>query len=453
MDLLIAGGRVIDPKNGVDRVTDLYLSEGKVVSLGRVPDGWGARETTVLNAAGKIVSPGFIDLHMHEDPMNGDGTIGLCIFPAMLAMGVTTAVGGNCGDCTDDPVRYLDTVDRHGAPVNVAMLAGHGYFRTAAGASDPYAPADRAQTDRIAEGIREALKGGCAGVSFGIRYYPGTDREELTRAIGAAAGTGKLIAAHVRDDAAAVFDSIDEIVKPAAARGLPVQISHIGSMAGFGQMEEVLRRLDEARSRGLDLAMDCYPYAAFSTSIGSATYDNGWLERYSCDYGVLEYCGGPWKGQRATAETFDTMRKDCPGCLTVCYVMREEEVSLALSHPWVCLASDGVLDHGNGHPRAAGTFPRFLRQCIDRGVPLSDAIRRMTALPASRLGVSARKGHLGVGADADVTVFDPASVADRATFREPLLPPVGIETVIVGGKIAVRDGKIADFSAGRSVRI
>ncbi len=451
MNIRICGGRLIDPANGTDEITDLYLSGGKVVSVGKMPDGWNG---TDLDAEGMIVSPGFIDLHMHEDPLTRDGKIDLCIFDAMLKMGVTTAVGGNCGGCAAHPLRYLDTVDRYGCPVNVAMLAGHGWFRVNAGATDKYAPATKEQREKIASGIREAIDGGCAGVSFGVRYYPGADRDELYAAAGAAEGTGKLLAAHVRDDADAVFGAIKELTDMGRAYSLPVEVSHIGSMAGFGQMEKVLADLDDARNGGLDLAMDCYPYTAFSTGIGETTYDDGWLARYACDYGVLEYCEGPWKGQRATKETFDVMRREYPEALTVCYVMKKEDVSLALSHPFVSLASDGVLNGGSGHPRAAGTFPRFLRMSLDGNtVPLTEAIRKMTALPASRLGVSDRKGHLGVGADADVTVFDPMTVTDRAAFADPLLPPAGIRAVIVGGEIALSDGMILNRAAGKSVRV
>ena len=451
MNIRISSGRLIDPANGKDTVTDLYLSGGKVVSVGRKPEGW---EGADIRAEGMIVSPGFIDLHMHEDPLNGVGKIDLCIFDAMLKMGVTTAVGGNCGGCATHPLYYLELADRDGLPVNIAMLAGHGWFRENAGAVNKYAPATAKQRKEIACGIRKALDGGCAGVSFGIRYYPGADREELSAAAGAAAGTGKFLAAHVRDDAAAIYAAIRELTDMARSFSLPAEVSHIGSMAGFGQMEKVLADLDEARKGGLDLAMDCYPYTAFSTAIGETTYDDGWLERYACDYGVLEYCEGPWKGERATKETFEIMRKKYPDALTVCYVMREEDISLALSHPFVSVASDGVLNGGNGHPRAAGTFPRFLRMSLDgKTVPLTEAIRKMTALPASRLGVSERKGHLGVGADADVTVFDPKTVTDRATFADPLLPPDGIKAVIVGGELALSDGKLLNRTAGKSVRV
>lgn len=454
MKLHIDGGRVIDPANGQDRICGLWLADGKVAGIGTAkPDGWDDAACVTLDARGMIVSPGFLDMHMHEDPLTKEGTIETDIFNCMLRMGVTTAVGGNCGQCKAEPVRYLGIADRDGAPVNVAMFAGHGYFRRRAGITNRYAHGTPEQIAALRELLRAALDGGCVGISFGVRYDPGTDAGELDAAVSAAAGTGKPVAAHVRDDAAAVFAAIAEMKAPARKYGLPLQISHIGSMGGFGQMEEVLADLDRERAAGLDIAMDCYPYAAFSTSVGSTTYDDGWLERYGCDYSVLEFCDGPCKGQRATAESFARMRREHPGVLTVCYVMRDEDVALALAHPLVAVASDGTFRHSQGHPRAAGTFPRFLSSVLRDGtMPLSEAIRKMTALPAARIGIADRKGHLGVGADADVTVFDPAHIRDRATFASPALPPDGIRDVLIGGEFAVRDGEVVNAHAGKAVR-
>jgi N-acyl-D-amino-acid deacylase len=153
--------------------------------------------------------------------------------------------------------------------------------------------------------IRNALDAGCVGVSFGLRYVPGADKEEFFRAAKCCEGSGKLIASHIRDDADGVFAAIDEFCAAGVEYGLPVQISHIGSMGGFGQMEDVLRQIDGYKLNGLDIAMDCYPYFAFSTRLGTPTYDPGWLDRYHCDYDVLEFCEGKYKGQRATKESFD----------------------------------------------------------------------------------------------------------------------------------------------------
>ena len=447
MKTLIYGGHVIDPANRVNGKLNLLIENGKIAWAGTaMPDA-----DRQIDATGKIVTPGFIDIHMHEDPVE-NGKIQPCIFNMMLRQGVTTAVGGNCGGNVYDPVEYLNMVDRDGAAVNVALFAGHEYFREAAGAEDIYAPATEEQKVEMVKGIRSALDGGCVGVSFGLRYVPGADQDEFFRAAECCKASKKMVASHVRDDADAIFASIDEFCAAGVAYGLPVQISHIGSMGGFGQMEAVLQQIDGYKLNGLDIAMDCYPYFAFSTRLGTPTYDPGWLDRYHCDYSVLEFCEGKYKGQRATAETFAEMRRDFPECITVCYVMKEEDIRLAFRHPGVMLASDGLTDNGQGHPRAAGTFPRFLAEFVKKGtLSLYEAIEKMTAQPADRLRLGC-KGRLNVGADADITIFDYETVQDGATFAEPALPPQGIEMVLIGGEIALEKGEIKNAACGKSVR-
>jgi len=444
---LIYGGHVIDPANHVDGKLNILIEDGRIAWAGK---GMPEADRTI-DATGKIVTPGFIDIHLHEDPM-ADGKIQQCIFPMMLRQGVTTAVGGNCGINVADPSAYLDTVDRDGAAVNVALFAGHEYFRKAAGAEDIYAGSTEEQKAAMAENIRAALHNGCVGVSFGLRYVPGADKEEFFRAAQCCAGNKKLIASHVRDDADGIFAAIDEFCAAGVEYGVPVQISHIGSMGGFGQMEAVLEQIDAYKLNGLDIALDCYPYFAFSTRLGTPTYDPGWLERYHCDYDVLEYCEGKYKGQRATKETFDELRRDFPECITVCYVMKEEDVRMAFRHPAVMLASDGLTNNGQGHPRAAGSFPRFLAEFAKKGtLTLYQAIEKMTAQPASRLRLE-NKGRLNVGADADITIFDFDTVKDGATFAEPALHPQGIEYVLIGGEIALDKGEILKDNCGKAVR-
>ena len=447
MKTLIFGGHVVDPANRIDGKYNILLEDGKVAWIGTDrPEA-----DTTIDATGKIVAPGFIDIHMHEDPVE-NGRIKQCIFPMMLRQGVTTAVGGNCGGNVHDPVDYLNLVDRDGAAVNVALYAGHEYFRTAAGAEDIYGGSTEVQQQEMEKNIRKALASGCVGVSFGLRYVPGADQEEFFRAAACCTGTGKPIASHVRDDADAIFASIEELVEAGRQFDIPMEISHIGSMAGFGQMAEVLKKVEEYQRTGLDVTLDCYPYFAFSTRLGTPTYDPGWLERYHCDYNVLEFCDGKYQGQRATKETFDEMRKDFPDCLTVCYVMQEEDIRLAFRHPSVMLGSDGITDNGRGHPRCAGTFPRFLSEFVKKGdLTLCEAIRKMTIMPAKRLNLH-QKGHLGIGADADVTIFDYENMQDRATFAEPSLPPVGIEYVLIGGEVVLKDGRILKDDCGKSVR-
>ena len=447
MKTLIYGGHVIDPANRVDGMLNLLLEDGKIIWAGT--DRPAADE--MIDATGKLVTPGFIDIHMHEDPV-AEGKIQQDIFYMMLRMGVTTAVGGNCGINVADPVEYLKTVDRDGAAVNVALFAGHEYFRKAAGATDIYAPASEEQKQEMEKNIALALEQGCVGVSFGLRYVPGANQDEFFRAAACCRESKKMIASHVRDDADGIFDAIDEFCAAGVEYRVPVQISHIGSMGGFGQMEAVLRQLDSYKLCGLDIAMDCYPYFAFSTRIGTPTYDPGWLERYHCGYDVLEFCEGKYKGQRATKETFDEIRRDFPECITVCHVMKEADIRLAYSHPNVMVGSDGLVSGGQGHPRAAGSFPRFLAEFAREGsLTLYQAVEKITAQPAQRLHLQ-NKGRLNVGADADITIFDFEKVRDKATFAEPALAPEGIEWVIIGGEIAMEKGHIVKENCGKAVR-
>ena len=449
MKTLIKDGTVLDPANGVESRLNLLVEDGRIAAVtSSLP-----RADRVIDAADKLVLPGFIDIHMHEDPVGADGRIARGIFDCMLRMGVTAAAGGNCGINRCDPVEYLDLVDRDGAPVNVLLFAGHHYFREQAGALDKYAPITPEQAARLRSSLQRALDGGCAGISYGLRYVPGTSREEFLDTASCCTKSGKLLTAHIRGDALDVFSAVEEAAEAGRRFGIPVQISHIGSMAGFGQMAEVLRQIDEYRMNGLDIQCDCYPYCAFSTMVGSTTYDDGWLERYHCGYDALEFTEGKYKGRRATAETFAEMRRDFPQCLTVCYVMREEDVDMALTHPSVMLGSDGLLDQGQGHPRAAGAFPRFLSKYARTGkIGLYEAVAKMTALPARRLGLT-QKGRLSVGADADIVLLRYTSIRDNASFQHPTLPPDGIDTVLIGGETALEGGRVVNRRLGRAIRL
>ena len=451
MKTLIHGGLLIDPANHVRAYLNVLLEDGKVAAVtSAMPEA-----DRYIDAAGKIVAPGFIDIHMHEDPVGEDGKIvnnEKSIFQCMLRMGVTTVLGGQCGENKYDPGDYLDLVERDGAPVNVAMLAGHGYNREFCGCTDKYAPATSQQRADMAAAIGKALERGCFGVSYGIRYVPGIDMDELAETAEPCRQAGKLIAAHIRSDAGEVFDAAREFMDTGVKIGIPVQLSHIGSMAGFGQMEEFLQMVDEYKMNGLDVSCDCYPYYAYSTFLGSTTYDDGWMDRYGCDYDVVELCEGEYKGQRCTEEIFHKVRREYPGCITVCHVMNHDDIDNAFRHPNVMLASDGLMNDGQGHPRAAGAFPRLYAEFVRPGkLDLYKAVEMMTAAPAAKLGLES-KGRLNVGADADVVIFDLETIQDGATFSEPALAPKGIDYVLIGGEIAARDCQVVENRLGKVLR-
>lgn len=453
MKIGVQGGYVIDPANKIKGSLNIVVENGKIakvqVAALDAADGFDR----IIDASGKIVAPGFIDMHMHEDPLDeASGKLETGIASCMLRMGVTTAVGGNCGINVLPPPRYFDLVEQQGVPVNIALLAGHTCARKEAGCADKYAHATDGQIASVKKLLAEYLDAGCVGISYGIRYVPGIDERELYATAELCQKDDLLIAAHVRDDAAYIFGAVKELLDAGKRWQIPVQVSHIGSMGGFGQMEELLSMVDEYKANGLDVVCDCYPYYAFSTRIGETTYDDGFLERYNADYDCVEICEGKCTGQRCTKEIFDELRAEAPRTITVAHVMKKADVDMALLHPNVLLVTDGLLDQGQGHPRAAGSFPRFLANYVRTGrISLYDAVEKMTSLQAQRLGLTG-KGRLDVGADADIVIFDLEKVQDRATFAEPTLPPEGIEYVLVGGQVALERGEIVNGRLGKAIR-
>lgn len=449
MRLVINNGLVIDPSNRVFSKLNIAMEKGQIVEI----SNHKLTGEEVIDAEGMIVSPGFVDIHMHEDSYDENRDIfNIGIFNCMLRMGVTTALGGNCGSGPDQPDVYLEAVDRLGIPINLGLLLPHNILRKRIGAEDKYSSVPYEDILKMREIARYYLHKGCIGISFGIRYIPGITEEELLTVSEALQDGGKIAAAHIRDDAASVIPSALELISIGERLSVPVQISHIGSMGAYGQMEELLSLIDSYRHSGVDVAADCYPYNAFSTGIGETTYDEGFLERYKTSYNSIEIAEGEYRGQRCTEELFNILRRERPETITIGHVMKEEEVEMALSHPNVFIASDGFMHNLEGHPRAGGTFPRFIKEYVreKRLLSLYEAIGKMTCLPAARFGL--RKGTLGLGSDGDAVIFDYNTISDRATFENPAEAPQGIKYVLVNGEIAVRDNMIVRGRLGRAVR-
>lgn len=270
--LLIKGGRVIDSRQGIDKITNILIEDGQVAAI---TDELPEAESTI-DATGKIVSPGFVDLHMHEDPFDlKTERMTQDISESMALMGVTTCMGGNCGVNFYPPDQYLDYIDAHGNCVNMGLFVGHMYIREACGAGDKYARVSPAVIDKMEALGRDLLDKGCMGISFGVKYVPGTAWEEMVRLARLCSNENRLVTAHVRHDVSRVFEAVEEMAKLAKEAKVRVQISHVGSMGGYGQMEQLLCDLDIYRSQGVDMDCDCYPYDAFSTFIGATTYDEG----------------------------------------------------------------------------------------------------------------------------------------------------------------------------------
>jgi len=254
-------------------------------------------------------------------------------------------------------------------------------------------------------------------------------------------------------DVEEVFASAEELARICREAGVSVQFSHVGSMGGYGQMSRLLPQLQRYHDEGLDLLCDCYPYSAFSTVIGATTYDEGFLDLYQeKDYSGILIVNGKYAGQRCTKEIYDDLRANAPDTATVAYFMKAEDIDMALLSPLVMVGSDGLRKEGKGHPRASGTFPRFIKNYIKTGrIGIVEGLAKMTSMPAERLHLTT-KGNLCVGSDADVTIFDLDEIADCATFENGQIPPKGIDYVLIGGEIAADHGRIVNDRLGKCIR-
>lgn len=435
MKIVINNGFVIDPKNSINDYLNLEVTDGKISKISKdklVGD-------CEIDAKNLCVTPGFIDIHMHEDIMK-DGKIQIDIFERMLKMGVTTAVGGNCGIGPNNIGEYLKKYEKNPL-INFKMLLPHKVLRDHIGAEDRYASLSSDEIEKIYRYGEKLIKeNNLLGISFGIEYIPGINREELVNL--AKLGENKIIAVHLRKDGDDIIESCEEFFEIAKYVNSHFQISHIGSMAGYGQMRKFLNYIQEKIDSGLDIGCDCYPYTAFSTHIGSAVFDDGYIESHGGDYSKLEVLDGKYKGQRCTIEIFNDLRKNSPDTLVAGHLMVDEDIKIAFQNKNVVVASDGLLsESGNGHPRAVGTFPKFLRKYVldDKIMSLLEGVAKVTSQPADLYGLEA--GTLSIGASGDITIFSLDELKDNATF-EKLISPSGIKYVLVNGKIALKDGEI-----------
>lgn len=332
------------------------------------------------------------------------------------------------------------------------MLLPHETLRYLESINNKYASANDEEIKRMKIKAEEYLNLGLLGISFGIRYIPGLNSAELMGISSACKKENKIVAAHIRDDADKVIPALEELLCIGEKLDLPIQVSHIGSMAAYGQMDEFLSLIDSYNIKSGNIGMDCYPYNAFSTGIGQTTYDDGFLKRYNISYDSIEISEGKYKGFRCTEKIFKELRETAPETITIGHVMLGEEVDKAVSHPNVIIASDGLMNNYQGHPRAAGTFPRLISKYVkDKKVlSLYQAIEKITHMPAKRFGIN--KGTLGIGADADIVIFNLDEIKDNASFDNPALKPDGIKHVIINGKMALKDYKLVEENLGSFIR-
>lgn len=434
-DLAINNGVVVDPVDG-EYVSNIGVSTGKIEKISHD----FLKGKVSIDLQGEKVAPGFIDIHMHGGEVNAPCIFYAEIFDYMALMGVTTCVGGNCGLGNSEILKFKNL----GLPVNYLSLIGHGALREKAGCVDRYRAASNDQLEKMIVLLEENLEGGSLGLSFGLEYTPGAPIDELIRLCRVVSRyPKKIVSAHYRFDAARALEAIAELIIVARDAGVRFQISHLNSCTAFGQTDEGLRMIDAAYREGVDLGVDAYPYAAFSTFIGSAVFDPGCFEKWGVSYEAVLVCEGRYRGQRCSEEIFNYIRKHEPDNLVVAFVMKEEEVVRAIRHPLVMVASDGIIKDGQGHPRAAGAFPRVLGRYVreEKHLNLIEAVNKITLMPALRLNL-ATKGRIKEGYDADITIFNSATIIDRATFENPTEPPDGIEYVFVNGIKVVEKGSL-----------
>jgi N-acyl-D-aspartate/D-glutamate deacylase len=451
-DVGITNGRVIDPESGLDTVRNIGIMGGKIRVISEAP----LQGKQTIDAKGLVVAPGFIDLHQHgHDARN---------YEYKARDGVTTSLELEVG--TDDIDKWY--TEREGKTlINYGVSVGHIPVRMKVmhdpGGLLPSGNAARreATPEELAEIEMQVAKGlqrGALAVGMGINYTPAASHGEIIDVFHLAAESGAAVHVHLRhlgiQEPTTGLAAIEEVIAAAAATGAPLHVVHITSM-GLRETPRLIAMVEGARRNGLDVTTECYPYAAASTSLQSALFDPGWQEQMGITYKDIQWTK---TGERLTAETFARYRKDGGG--VVIFLIPEEAVRAALANPIVMVASDGSPITGPKiHPRGQATFARVLGHYVrdEKTLTLMAALRKMTLMPAQRLEKRAPefkdKGRIRVGADADITIFDPARVIDKATFDDPLQYSEGIPFVLVNGVTVVSNGElVGGVSPGRAAR-
>ena len=437
-DIVIDHGRVIDPESRLDAVRNIGVSKGRVAAV----TSRRLQGKLRIDASRLVVAPGFIDLHEHRQSSEA--------YELKALDGVTTALELEAGAAQTSPDRWTTAdiatwyAEREGkSSINFGASAGHMRVRMAEmGDTGRVFPEDAAvkelashdQVSRIEAALRKGLQQGALGLGLEIAYVPSTTREEVLGLFRLAAESHRPVFVHLRngDPVAA----LQEMFADALITGVPLHLMHVNSIAGGSA--EILRMVAGARAHGLDVTTEAYPYTAFATGIDSNIFAD-WERQPDEYFATLLY---PSTGERLTRDSFARYRK--MGGTVVRFNNTEERIRSVLSNPLVMIASDGIFEH----PRGQGTYARILGRYVreEKLLTLMEAIRKCSLMPAQRLESMVpemrRKGRIRVGADADLAIFDPDTVIDKATYEHPKEPSVGFRFVLVGGEVLVQEGKL-----------
>ena len=476
-DWILRGGIVIDGTGAPRFRADVAIVGDRIAAVGASPKEVakepGARE---IDVSGKIVAPGFIDVHTHDDR----ALFAAPEMPAKTSQGVTTVITGNCGislaplsldrappppldligDASDYAyprfADYLAAIDRSPPAVNAACLVGHSTLRVGI-MPDLDRPARADEIAAMGERLQEALDAGAIGMSSGLYYPPAfhAPPAEVEALAARLQPAGAIYTTHMRDEAEHIISSLDESFHVGRAAGVPVVISHhkATGVANFGRTAETLPKIAAAMT-GQEISLDAYPYIASSTVLQKPRVAEATRVLITWSKAAPEQAG------RELAEIARDWGIDILEAVerlqpagAIYWMMDEADVRRVLAFDGTMIGSDGLPHDIHPHPRLWGTFPRVLgHYCRELGLfSLEAAVRKMTGLSAARFGLS-RRGVLAVGAYADVTVFDPEGVIDRATFAEPAVPAAGIEHVFVNGDLVWSEGKPTRERPGRALR-
>jgi amidohydrolase family protein len=451
-DVVIRGGRVLDPETGLDAIRDVGITGQKIMRISESP----LTGTRMLDAHGLAVAPGFIDLHQHgQDPASQR----LKAFD-----GVTTALELEIG--APDVAAFLHNKEGKSL-INYGSSASHVAARAAAFQAPLTYPEIIAKSGpatnntvtpdqfrAIESRLEHEIVAGALGIGMGLQYTPGATRSEVIHIFGIAARHHVPIFVHVRSsgplEPGSSIESINEVIGAAAITGAALHIVHINSIC-LKDTLECLDMLSGVRARGLDVTAEAYPYAAGMTYINSALFNPGWQEKLGISYGELML---PDTGEHLTKQRFDELHNSSVPHLVVIFNNTEQADDAAVTDPLVMIASDGI----TGHPRNAGTYSRVLARYVrsQSSLTLMDAVRKMSLMPARRLETSTPEarnlGRLQEGKAADIVVFDPEKISDRSTYSAPTEPSTGVRYLLVGGVIAIDNGAVVpNVHPGRAI--